>query len=182
MYIVLVKENRIKFIMSLNFCPNCSNLLTYTHTPDRQLIMKCHSCNYPVNDISDVCVYYNKFVQNSYDIKIDPDQSYDNTLPYTDEIDCLNTACPTYGYDIFVKAQMVSLTDELGEEEAKNEFTKRGGIHGDWILGAWGALNNEEKAKYKEEAGLRNKVKYFHYNKDMKLAYVCCYCNTSWKN
>lgn len=168
--------------MSLDFCPNCSNLLTFTNTPERKLIQKCHSCNYPVNDISKVCVYYNKFVQNSYDTKLDPDQRYDNTLPYTDEIECLNPECPSHGYDLFVQRQLTELAKEMGKNEAEKEFEKRGGKRGKWLKTSWEALDAEEKATYKREANIRNVVKYLHYNSDMKLAYICYHCQTYWKN
>ena len=168
--------------MSLNFCPSCSNLLTYVHTPERQLIMKCQGCNRPVKDISNVCVYFNKFVQNSYDIKIDPDQCHDNTLPYTDSIECLNPECKTHGYEIFAEEQVKDLIVELGEEEGNRQFNELGGLRGEWLTTAWASLSAEEKSAYKSKSNLNSKINYFHYNKDMKLAYICCYCQTYWKN
>ena len=166
--------------MSLKFCPNCSNLLTYTNTPDRQLIMKCHSCGNPVTDISNVCVYYNKFVQNSYDIKIDPDQCYDNALPYTDEIPCLNPECPSNGYSLFLQRQFDEIAKELGEEVAREEFEKQDRIS--MAQERWGGMTEEQRNTYKKEADVLPQIKYFHYNKDMKLAYICCLCQTYWKN
>lgn len=113
----------------LNFCPNCDNLYTYVHTPDRKMVMKCQGCGKVESDIQNTCIYLDKLVQHSYDIKIQPDQCYDNTLPHTDQIKCLNADCPS------------------------NKSTD-----------------------------VSPDIVFFHYNEDMKLAYICCMCQTYWKN
>jgi len=173
----------------LQFCTSCNNLYTYTHTPDRKLIMKCHSCGRPDDNILDNCVYFNKFVQSSYDIKIDPDQCHDPTLPNTDQISCLNeSTCPSHnaGYLVMVQEKKTELENEMTAEAAEKKFLEEGGDTGNWLLQAW---RESDQGKYNQlaiEQGLTTKVLprivFFHYNKEKKLAYICCLCQESWKN
>jgi hypothetical protein len=128
--------------------------MNYEDTGEK-LILKCKKCQFVRENIQDVCVYYKQFIKNSYDIKIDPDLCYDNTLAYTDNIECKNQYCPSNGFNVF--------TDKTGYKEAE-----------------WDKLSDAEKDKYKGD--LLPKIKYFHYNTDMKLAYICCYCMSFWKN
>lgn len=146
--------------MSLKFCPKCSNLLIYINDPSITdgLVMRCQSCNYTVTD-DNTCIYVNKFVQNAYDIKIDANQCYDTALPYTENIYCLNTECPSNGFDLFLKSN-------------ENEHLSK----------KWNSMTDEERNKWRIKSDITPRIKYFHYNKDMKLAYICCICQTYWKN
>lgn len=206
----------------LSFCKSCSNLNSYVTTPTKKLIMKCSSCGRPEDNITDTCVYYNKFVQSSYDIRIDPDQCYDPTLPNTDQIKCLNTTtCPSNnpGYMIFVGEKLVELQNTHPDVSVEEKFREMGSVTGSWILEGWSELNEEQIGKYEARAKAPDasdnvnlatlkkmgvitgnflsasdknageapymptpKVVFFHYNKDMKLAYICCLCRTYWHN
>lgn len=191
----------------LSFCKSCSNLNSYVTSPNKKLMMKCSSCGRPDDSIKDTCVYFNKFVQSSYDIRIDPDQCYDPTLPNTDQIKCLNTAtCPSNspGYMIFVGEKLVGLQNTYPPDIVAEKFREMGSVTGTWILEGWSELNEEQIAQYEVRAkspdasDMANldtlkkmgvfsvlpspRVVFFHYNKDMKLAYICCLCKTYWHN
>lgn len=112
----------------ISFCKICSNLNTYTHTPERKMIMKCQSCGRIDENIKDICIYFNKFVQSSYDIKIDPDQCHDPTLPITDQVPCRNTAtCPSNnpGYSLLVQEKLEELGETVTPEAIDTEFMVR---------------------------------------------------------
>ncbi len=114
----------------LKFCSACNNLYTYIHQ-DGKLVMKCQACGQIDENIQNICIYSDKFIKNSYDIKIDADLCNDSTLPHTQEIPCLNPECPS-----------------------------------------------------NKDPDILPDIVFFHYNKDMKLAYICCLpgCRTYWKN
>lgn len=191
----------------LRFCKICSNLNTYTHTPDRKMIMKCQSCGRIDDNIKDTCIYFNKFVQSSYDIKIDPDQCHDPTLPITDQVPCRNTAsCPSNspGYALLVKEKQEALGASLVPEAVESEFMARGGETGEWILDTWNNLSPEKQLEYNTKAVMEGiagiagiagitgiteitemvkpRIVFFHYNKEKKLGFICCLCKTYWKN
>ena len=203
----------------LSFCKSCSNLNAYVTSPDKKLMMKCSSCGRPDDNIKDTCVYYNKFVHNSYDIHVEPDQCYDPTLPNTDQIKCLNSTCPSNspGYVIYVGEKLVELQNTYSPDIVEQKFREMGGLTGTWILDGWSVLNEAEIALYDKRAVLNetqtamnlgaedkvnfdtlknmgiligtgvpylpnSRVVFFHYNKDMKLAYICCLCKTYWHN
>ena len=183
----------------LSFCKSCSNLNTYVSSPERKLTMKCSSCGRPDDDIKENCVYFNKFVQSSYDAMIDPDQCYDPTLPNTDQIPCVNAvSCPSNnpGYMIFVQQKQAELFDEMVNtvenvtpDQVTAKFQEMGGATGQWILDAWSALpeaqrkeRNEEAVKQGITSSVLPRIVFFHYNKDLKLAYICALCRTFWYN
>ena len=57
------------------------------------------------------------------------------------------------GYNLFASEQRHNLIKEMGgEEKAKEEFKKRGGVTGVWIREAWHKLSDEEKGQYNAEA------------------------------
>lgn len=171
--------------------------------------MKCSSCGRPEDNIKDTCVYSNKFVQSTYDVHIDPDQCYDPTLPRTSQIKCLNTAtCPSNnpGYLVFVGEKLMELQNTYPSEIVEEKFREMGGVTASSILEAWANLNENQLLQYENRAKnldatdllnldtikkmgfivvddtVKPEIVFFHYNKDMKLAYICCLCRTYWHN
>lgn len=84
-------------MQEIQFCPLCNNLFEFQLPTEEinKLLMVCSSCNYTKAVDEATCIKASSTFSSSSEVKLVPDMRYDNTLPHTDGIKCLNQKCPS---------------------------------------------------------------------------------------
>lgn len=74
------------------FCDMCNNLFGY-NVVDGKIKMECTSCHFTKDPVVSKCIKASGAFSNTSEVKLVSDMRYDNALPHTNAIKCINLEC-----------------------------------------------------------------------------------------
>lgn len=208
---MMISIYNIPFIQNMmSFCGKCSNLL-YESIQDNNLIHVCKVCSYekPVN--TSTPTVYKKFYSQDFltqSFVTNPYTHLDTTLPRLRNKKCINNSCETNTEEFIFECKYISEEEfkkELSLRSPKETFTftkikELNSFNDHWL----GTISKEQfntlfpettelhlkqniqKGNYRIDflcKPYENDILYVKYDdKNMKFMYICCCCQTSWKN
>ena len=181
----------------MNFCQICHNMLFLKYDEDKNLNYFCRTCNSeysstekPVNDLIYERIYNNDDIV--YRNLRNPYITYDDTLPRTNNIKCINECCISNNKHTEIDNN--EILKFIEEKDIKNDKL----IKINEKIYFIGNLNIEDKEETELIKTLKKKIKssslttanklkseviFIKYdNINLKFVYICCHCRTSWKN
>ena len=192
--------------MTTQFCPKCFNML-YETVEEHKLLQVCNNCSYQKEIPQTTSSVYKKFYTQEFltdSFVTNPYTHLDPTLPRLRNKTCINKSCDTHTQPNLFECKYITIEDlqkEIPMIKNIRKIKTLNSFENHWLGTADELPFNEEndndtlvkfhlrtktKREYRNDyicKKYENDIIYIKYdNSNMKYIYICCCCQTSWKN